>query len=192
MCIKLLWRSHERVYVERLRHTHLYAIKRRGTDKYTYTFTYFFTLIGIYLTVNWFPAWVPSTCFSYKLIVRKTPLMVSTTSISVALIFIFLAFESSFFFFWPELQRPHEVKETEEVDEGKQSWESIVPPRDSGSRALGLFLWCWAWRRSGLSVRGCLWWQESWTEGQSCSKESCPPWCVYAPQVPQPKEELTL
>ena len=57
--------------------------------------------------------------------------------------------------------RPPEVEGTEEVDLGKQSWESIVPPTDGGSRALRLFLWRQGRRRSGLSVRGCFWWKES-------------------------------
>lgn len=51
--------------------------------------------------------------------------------------------------------RPPEVEGLEEVDLGKQRWESIVPLTDRGSRALWLFLWRQGWRRSGLSVRGC-------------------------------------
>lgn len=47
-----------------------------------------------------------------------------------ATISVVVVFDSSSF--WPGLNRPHEVKESEEVAEDKQSWESIVPPRDAG------------------------------------------------------------
>lgn len=56
---------------------------------------------------------------------------------------------------------PPEVEGTKERDLCKQSWESIVPPTDRIFRALQLFPWRQAWRRSGLSVRGCFWWKET-------------------------------
>lgn len=70
------------------------------------------------------------------------------------------------------------AKESEEVDEDKQSWEGIGPPGVRAPGSLPVTLGC---RRSGLSVGGCLWWQESSTAGRSRSKESCsgPPTGVF-------------
>lgn len=88
--------------------------------------------------------------------------------------------------------RPPEVEGIEEVDLGKQSWESIVPPLDRGS---GLFSSsCGARAGGGLDcVLGDVF------GGRGAKQRSGPaerkaalPWCVYAPQVPQPKEDLTL
>lgn len=74
--------------------------------------------------------------------------------------------------------------------EDKRSWESIVAPRDAGCGAPASLPAALGCRRSGLSARGCLWWQESSPAGRSCSKQSCsaPPTGAFTlHRCPNPK-----
>lgn len=80
----------------------------------------------------------------------------------------------------------------EEVNLGKQRLESIVPLPDRGSRAFQLFLW--RQPRGGLD---CLL-GDVFSRRQAKQKiglterKAVLSWCVYAPQVPEPKEDLIL